>query len=174
MTSQLIAILTEILSSEVKLTSIELEAMSRVHKMGWQGFKRYFKYRSKDRNKHAVCLKKWFIDYTDSNIPFIVQYDSGSSVMPFDAVLTFVSTESLAQLNRLKDAMDLAFKEKEITLANKINCLIDDQEEEHKYLKRILLEWSNAKTVSDSSWTSRKDHILHKKYKKIEKKLYNK
>jgi ferritin len=174
MTPILIQALTEVLSNEEKLSSIEMEAMSRMHFMGWQGFKRFFKYRSKDRKKHSICLKKWAIDYAETNIPFSVDYNSGNSVMTFENIVSFVYVESEHQLKRLIECMNKAFEEDEIALANKINCLIEDQAEECKYLKRIIDEWNNSKQLGDNSWISRKDHLLHKKYKKVEKRLYNK
>ena len=167
MTQELTKLLSEITGNELRLTSIELDAMSRVHKTGLQGFKRFFKYRSEDRHKHAICLKKWFIDYAEINLPFETSYSSGNTTMTLEGILTFVEVESEKQLDNLKIAMDMCFKEKEVTLGNKINCLIDDQEEEQKYLKRIIAEWTFAKSYNDVSWISRKDHLLHKKYKKV-------
>lgn len=169
MTTQLIQMMTELLSNETKLSMIELEAMSKAHKMALNGFKRYFKVRSKDRSKHSLYLKMWSIDYAETNIPFETSYSSGNSVLTLDQVLSYVYGESEAQLTKLKDVMDLCFKEKEVTLGNEINMLIDDQEEEHKYLRRIIEEWKLSKTQNDNSWISRKDHLLHKKYKKKEK-----
>lgn len=174
MTPQLTQALTETLSNEVKLASIELEAMSRMQYLGWQGFKRMFKYRAKDRTKHAICIKKWAIDYAETNVPFSVEYRSGETSIPFESIISFVYTESENQLKKLEDVMNKAFEEDELTLASKIGCLVDDEAEECKYLRRIIEEWKNSKTLGDNSWASRKDHILHKKYKKSEKKLYNK
>lgn len=166
MTQELLKVLSDILSNETKLANIELEAMSRLHKMDMQGFKRYFKMRAEDRFKHSLCLKRWAIDYAETNIAFDTTYSSGNSNMTLEQVLTYVYTESETHLDKLKIAMDMLFKEKEITFANKINYLIDDQEEEHKYLRRIIGEWTFAKNYNDVSWISRKDHLLHKKYKK--------
>jgi ferritin len=161
--------MSECLGNELRLSNVELEAMSKTHKMSLNGFKRYFRYRARDRFKHSLCLKKWSVDYADTNIPFDVSYSSGNTLMNLEAILTYVFNESEKHLEKLKDIMDMAFKEKEITLANKINCLIDDQEEEHKCLKRLLTEWNMAKANSDTSWISRKDFYLHKKYKIVEK-----
>ena len=166
MTENLTKLISDILGSELKLSNIEIEAMSKTHKMALNGFKRFFKYRSKDRFKHALCLKMWCIDFAETNIPFDISYLSGNANMTLENILVYVSTESEKQLEKLKEVMDLAFKEKEITLANKINCLIDDQEEEQKCLKRIIDEWTMAKSYNDVSWISRKDFSLHEKYKK--------
>lgn len=166
MTEALMKKLSDTISHEAKLSNIELEAMSKTHKMALNGFKRFFKYRAKDRFKHYLCLKQWGIDYAETNLPFEVEYNSGNSLLTLEMILKIIFDESEKQLVHLKECMDLCFKETEVTLGNKINMLIDDQEEEHKYLKRIIDEWNMAKSYNDVSWISRKDHLLHKKYKK--------
>lgn len=172
MNQTLLQNLTETLGNEVRLSNIELEAMSRMHKMTLNGFKRFFRYRAKDRFKHSLYLKRWGVDYSEINIPFDVSYSSGVNAMSFENIMTYVYNESKLQLVKLKNCMDLAFQDKEITLANKLNCLIDDQEEEQKYFRRLIDEWTTSKLVNDNSWQSRKDSLLHDKYKKKEKK-YN-
>ena len=170
MTQELLKIMTELLSNETKLSLIELEAMSKAHKLALNGFKRYFRCRSKDRLKHSLCLKEWVIDYAETNIPFETAYSSGNAIMTLDQILSYVYGESEVHLNKLKDASEMAFAEKETTLGNKLNVLVDDQEEEHKYLRRLIEEYTFSRQQGDPSWISRKDMLLHKKYKKIEKK----
>lgn len=163
--------ITDVINNEAKLSIVEIEAMGKIQKMGWHGFKRMFGYRASDRFKHLKMMKKCINDYGDENIPLVINYTAPNDGSTFSAILLYMKDESEKQIDRLKTALNVAYSDNETMIGCKLEYMIKDQEMENKKLNRVLKGWDNANKMNNvGNWMFEYDHFLHEKYKSKMKK----
>lgn len=175
MTPQLISVLSEVVSYEALCSLQEMESMSLLHMMGYQGFKRLHRYRSRDRLEHAICLKNYLVDYCDMNPKVTVNYSSpNNGSITFEVIISGAIKACKDQIERLKNASHMCIEENEDALMGKLEHLIADEERELKCYKRLWKEYDNSKKLGDASWIDRTSKCLHGKFKTKEIKKQNK
>ena len=178
MTPILKSIMSDIISSEYTATAIMGEYMATTQMMGYNGFKRLFRYMARDRLEHALCLKNFLADYLKENpevsISYVSKATNGNGSNSIDTIITSVMSYGQTQLEKLKRAATMSITDNEHLLMGKLEDMICDQEEELACIRRIKDEYTNSKQFNDVSYLSRKDMQLHDKYKCKESKKQNK
>ena len=149
--------------------------MSDAQLIGYNGFKRLFRYMSRDRLEHAIRLKNKIVDYNDVNPDITVTYKTpqmlpNGSNMTIEAFLINAKTIATTQIERLEQAAEMAITDKEHMLMGILEYYIKDEEEELCLINRIIDEWTNAKKMGDASFLDRKDKCLHENFKTKETK----
>lgn len=176
MISQLKQLMGDVISGEITASIMLTEAMSCAQMMGYNGFKRLFRYMSRDRLEHALILKNTLVDYLEEDPTISITYvgrTNGNS-QSIDNLINSSMQYAQEHINKLKVAANLSFQADEHYLGEKIEWLIKDEEKELKCLRRIRKEYDNAKKFSDTSYLSRKDMAMHEKMKHKEESKQNK
>ena len=172
---QLKVLLNDIISNEIQLSVVMLDTMSDAHIIGYNGFKRFFRWMSRDRLEHAIRLKNKIVDFNDINPDVKMSYttptlQTNGSNMSIESFLNVTKSLSIAQIERLKAAAEMSIVDKEHMLMGILEHYIQDEECELNKINRILKRWTNAKKMGDASFLDRIDEDIHCKYKDKEKK----
>ncbi len=168
MTPTLLQAVNEIINWEFTLSLTEINEMNHCHEMGLQGYKRFNRYWSKDRFKHATMLCNFLVEHHHTVPSITVSYSSNGGVATslLDSLQKMYET-SKTHIARLKAASKTAIAEGEDYLMGYLEDMIADQSPElEKYHREILLLQS---TGHDKVFIAIHSDTLHEKYKIKEK-----
>lgn len=159
--------LDTIVANELKLSVVLLNEMNGASIAGLNGFKRFFRYRSMDRSRHAIMLCNFCTEFVDIELDLTMSVPTMIASRSLKTSLLEYHTECVAQLETLKTACSTAATENEIMLMGHLSEMITDQSEELMRLKRILLSLDLPEMDLRCY-----DQELHCKYKEKEKEKF--
>jgi ferritin len=162
------ALLDTIVAHEVRLSVVLLNDMNDACTSGLNGFKRFFRYRSMDRSRHAIMLCNFVADYSETELSISVASPAIVAKLSLTQSLNEYHAECLGQLDRVKVACTTAVAEGELLLMSYLNMMVKDQSEELMRLKRIITQLAMPALDLRAF-----DKDLHCKYKYLEKEKFN-
>jgi ferritin len=172
MTPELINNINLVISGELMLSLMELNEMNHCHEMGLQGYKRFHRYWAMDRQRHAIMLSNFVVEYHHIVPQIAVDYNSESSPTSptlLDA-LTKMYNMSKTQLDTIKKCAKMAIDEGEDLLMGMLESMLKDESLECERYYREILEISFVK--SDPGFIACHSEKLHCKYKEKEKEYF--
>jgi ferritin len=176
MSPDLINSVSDIINSELTMCMVELNEMAVCHQKGLQGYKRFHRFNSMDRQRHAIMLTNFLVEYTHTCPTIIVQYvgqanGNGNGNASLVTCLQKMYDLSQAHLLKLKTVAALAATSGEDLLLGQLESMISDESGEAERYYREILELQNVN--SDPVFTMIHSEKLHCKYKKKELKYFN-
>lgn len=172
MTPQLTVALNEIIATELVLSMAELNEMNHSQEMGLQGYKRFHRFYSMDRHRHALMLSNYIVEHHNIAPVITVTFDSRSYVSAsLLESLKSMHSRSSTHLMNLKRAAKMAAVEDDDALMGMLECLIEDETWELARYAREVQELTFS--GGDKSFMLLHSDKLHCKYKKKEKEYFN-
>lgn len=159
--------LNTIVANENRLAVVLMHEMNYACTSGFNGFKRFFRYRAMDRQRHAIMLCNFVSDYVVEELDLEVAVPA---ILPSSGLLSSLSNykeESYNQIDRIKLACGTALTDGEILLMGYLNKMIEDQSEELMRVKRLIVDLGMPEMDIRCF-----DRELHCKYKEMEKEKF--
>jgi ferritin len=167
MTPKLVSKLDSIISNELMLAMIELNEMNESHLSGLQGYKRFHRFFACDRQRHAVMLSNYVVEFHHITPNISVNYTSiNSKSTSLLASLNSIHSSSQTHIALLKETARIAIDECEDLLTTMLEKMIADESRELELYYREISELVN--TNSDKVFIQLHSDKLHDKYKSKE------
>jgi ferritin len=159
--------LNAIVYNELRLSTMLLHEMNQAHTSGYNGFKRFFRYSSMDRQRHAIMLCNFVGDYCGTDLDIAVSVSTGPKRSSVEESINAIISESASHLESLKTACTMSSTDNELYLMKHICDMISDQSEELMRMKRISVDLTRPELD-----IRKFDKELHCKYKVLEKERF--
>jgi len=172
MTPELLVNINNIISGELTLSCMELNEMNNCHEMGFQGYKRFHRFYSMDRQRHALMLSNFVVEHHHQSPVISISFNSSNvtSGSLLEAVQRMHDL-SIKHLRIIKSTAKMAIDAGEDLLMGMLEkMLIDESCEVAKYYREVQeLTYVN----NDKSYILLHNDKLHTKYKEKEKEYFN-
>jgi ferritin len=172
MTPKLLTNINAVISGELTMSAMELNEMNHCHEMGFQGFKRFHRFYAMDRQRHALMLSNFVVEYHHVTPVISVSYNSANTTSSsLLEAMQRMHDLSVNHLELLKSTAKMAIDEGEDLLMGMLEKLLRDEScEVARYYREVKdLTYTN----SDRSYVLLRSDKLHTKYKDKEKEYFN-
>jgi ferritin len=172
MTPQLLANIDSIISGELLMSAMEINEMNHCHEMGFQGYKRFHRFYSMDRHRHAIMLSNFLVEHHHQVPVITLSYNSiNNQASSLLEAVQRMHDLSVNHLTLLKNTAKMAIDEREDLLMGMIEDMLKDEScEVAKYYREVKeLTYVN----SDKTYVMLHSDKLHTKYKEKEKEYFN-
>ena len=172
MTPELLNSINAIISGELIMSAMELNEMNHCHEMGFQGYKRFHRFYSMDRQRHALMLSNFVVEFHHQTPVISVSYNSSNTTSAsLLEAMQRMHDLSVNHLKLLKSTAKMAIDEGEDLLMGMLEKLLKDEScEVARYYREVKdLTYVN----SDRKYILLHSDKLHTKYKEKEKEYFN-
>ena len=172
MTPELLSNINTIISGELTMSVMELNEMNHCHEMGFQGYKRFHRFYSMDRHRHAIMLSNFVVEHHHVSPTISISYNSSNTTSgSLLEAMQRMHDLSVNHLNLLKTVAKMAIDQGEDLLMGMIEKMVKDESCELAKYYREVKELSYVN--SDRAYVMLHSDKLHTKYKEKEKEYFN-